>query len=525
MGCVKNCKFLVQPFYFFAFLGSIRRFWGLLFVNLSLIFIDILSIRVKVVILHPFLNICISMKKVLVLACMSLGAMSSVLTSHAQSIPNGGFDNWESAGTSLHTMSDKRTTQRPGEEPTSWNGSSVQLVGSDRVRVNKITEGDNTYVRIDNGKVGCTTAVQPWNGRLSLGETWASFYYEKVLGVIYDVPNLDGPKAANKYSQAGSYDGMEFTYRPDAIRARVSRNNAGENYHIVAYIWNGSDFGDVPADLSYTTSGNIFNRTYEGYVKSWYSLENSDRVLMGKIAKTSGDAHVLASVDYTDNTAHDWKDVIIPLNYNSAYPADERPAKTNVIFCAGDPWDIQTAVDGNTLSVDDVNYVYYSRLDGASFNGINVNELVDFDSDVYEYNLDIAYPDGYDQIAYTIKGQSLDKTVTIDPLWQQYRIDMTVTYTGGNGEGYDVDGKTSHTYTFYFDKLTSGVASLPESMAHVVATAGSVRISAFTGVAEVFTVDGRLVARSEIDGSGEIALAKGIYLVRTGTKTTRVYVR
>ena len=124
-------------------------------------------------------------------------------------------------------------------------------------------------------------------------------------------------------------------------------------------------------------------------------------------------------------------------------------------------------------------------------------------SPVYEYNLDIAYPDGYDQIAYTIKGQSLDKTVTIDPLWQQYRIDMTVTYTGGNGEGYDVDGKTSHTYTFYFDKLTSGVASLPESMAHVVATAGSVRISNFSGVAEVFTVDGRLVARSEIDGNGK----------------------
>lgn len=518
MGCVKNCKFLVQPFYFFAFLGSIRCFWGLLFVNLSLIFIDILSIRVKVVILHPFLNICISMKKVLVLACMSLGAMSSVLTSHAQSIPNGGFDNWESAGTSLHTMSDKRITQRPGEEPTSWNGSSVTLNGLagvdvERIRVNKIVEGENTYVRLDNAKVGCTKDYLNWNGRLSLGETWASFYYEKQFGIIYDVPNLNSGKAANKYSQAGSYDGMAFTYRPDAIRARVSRNNAGENYHIVAYIWNGSDKGDVPGTLS------------TGGVKSWYSLENSDRVLMGKIAKTSGDAHVLASVDYTDNTAHDWKDVIIPLNYNSAYPADERPAKTNVIFCAGDPWDIQTAVDGNTLSVDDVNYVYYSRLDGASFNGINVNEIVDFDSDVYEYNLDIAYPDGYDKIAYTIKGQSLDKTVTIDPLWQQYRIDMTVTYTGGNGEGYDVDGKTSHTYTFYFDKLTSGVASLPESMAHVVATAGSVRISAFTGVAEVFTVDGRLVARSEIDGNGEIALAKGIYLVRTGTKTTRVYVR
>ena len=458
------------------------------------------------------------MKKVLVLACMSLGAMSSVLISHAQSIPNGGFDNWEGAGTSLHTMSDKRITQRPGEEPTSWNGSSVTLNGLagvdvERIRVNKIVEGENTYVRLDNAKVGCTKDYLNWNGRLSLGETWASFYYEKQFGIIYDVPNLNSGKAANKYSQAGSYDGMAFTYRPDAIRAKVSRNNAGENYHIVAYIWNGSAWGDVPGNLS--TDG----------VSSWYSLENSDRVLMGKIAKTSGDAHVLASVDYTDNTAHDWNDVIIPLNYNSAYPADERPAKTNVIFCAGDPWDIQTAVDGNTLSVDDVNYVYYSRLDGVSFNGINVNELVDFDSDVYEYNLDIAYPDGYDKIAYTIKGQSLDKTVTIDPLWQQYRIDMTVTYTGGNGEGYDVDGKTSHTYTFYFDKLTSGVASLPESMAHVVATAGSVRISAFTGVAEVFTVDGRLVARSEIDGNGEIALAKGIYLVRTGTKTSRVYVR
>lgn len=459
------------------------------------------------------------MKKVLVLACMSLGAMSSVLTSHAQSIPNGGFDNWESAGTSLHTMSDSRITQRPGEEPASWNGSSITLNGlanakKEKKRVNKIVEGENTYVRLDNAKVGCTDGILPWNGRLSLGETWASFFYEKPLFVIYDVPTLDGAKAANKYAQAGSYDGMEFTYRPDAIRARVSRNNEGENYHIVAYIWNGSDFGDVPANLSYNNN--------EGYVKSWYSLENSDRVLMGKIAKTSGDAHVLASVDYTDNTAHVWKDLIIPLNYNSAYPADERPAKTNVIFCAGDPWDIQTAVDGNTLSVDDVNYVYYSRLDGVSFSG---HDVEGFDSDVYEYNLDFGYPNGYDEIAYTVKGQSLDKTVTIDPLWQQYRIDMTVTYTGGNGEGYDVDGESSHTYSFYFAEKTSGVDSLPESMARVTATAGSVSISAFTGVAEVFTVDGRLVARSEIDGNGEIALAKGIYLVRTGSKTARVYVR
>ncbi|MGM9841216.1 MAG: hypothetical protein ACI31D_03335 [Candidatus Limisoma sp.] len=448
--------------------------------------------------------------------------MSSSLTSNAQSIPNGSFDKWESAGTSLHTMSDTRTQQRPGEEPTGWNGSSVQLVGSERVRVNKITEGDNTYVRIDNGKVGCTAAVQPWNGRLSLGETWATFYYYS-LAIKYDIPDNSRGDAGNPYSQAGSYDGMEFTYRPDAIRARVSRNNAGENYHIVAYIWNGSAWGDVPGTIGVDNVGSLLNPKYTGYVKDWYSLENSDRVLMGKIATTSGDAHVLASVDYTDNTAHDWKELIIPLNYNSAYPADERPAKTNVIFCAGDPWDIQTAVDGNTLSVDDVNYVYYSRLDAVSFNG---NDVEDFDSEVYEYNLDIAYPNGYDNIAYTVKGQSLDKTVTINPLWEQYRIDMTVTYTGGNGEGYDVDGKTSsHTYTFYFDKQTSGVASLPESLARVTATAGSVRISAFTGVAEVFTVDGRLVARSEIDGNGEIALAKGIYLVRTGSKTARVYVR
>lgn len=464
------------------------------------------------------------MKRVLVLACVSLGAMSSSLTSNAQSIPNGSFDNWEGAGTSLHTMKDKRITQRPGDEPVSWNGSSItlnSLAGSDteRIRVNKIVDGDNTYVRLDNAKVGCTKNYLNWNGRLSLGETWASFNYNKELGIIYDIPNLSGPKAANAFAQAGSYDGMEFTYRPDAIRARVSRNNAGENYHIVAYIWNGSAWGDVPGTLAF--NGNAYSST-DGYISSWYSLENSDRVLMGKIAKTSGDAHVLASVDYTDNTAHDWKDLIIPLNYNSAYPADERPAKTNVIFCAGDPWDIQTAVDGNTLSVDDVNYVYYSRLDGVSFSG---HDVEGFDSDIYEYNLDFGYPNGYDEIAYTVKGQSLDKTVTIDPLWQQLRIDLTVTYTGGNGEGYDVDGESSHTYSFYFAEKTSGVDSLPESMARVTATVGSVSISAFTGVAEVFTVDGRLVARSEIDGNGEIALAKGIYLVRTGSKTARVYVR
>lgn len=514
---MSKCNFWRSPLFFAFFWFDSSFFQAIVCQFVAKIVQNFVNSSESSTFAPDFLLNSISVKKVLVLACVSLGAMSSSFTSNAQSIPNGSFDNWEGAGTSLHTMSDKRTQQRPGDEPVSWNGSSIYLRGLvnkvEKIRVNKIVDSDNTYVRLDNAKVGCTTDYLNWNGRLSLGETWASFYYERKGLIIYDVHNLESGRTANKFAQAGSYDGMEFTYRPDAIRAKVSRNNAGENYHIVAYIWNGSASGDVPGNLS------------TGGVSSWYSLENSDRVLMGKIAKTSGDAHVLASVDYTDNTAHDWKDLIIPLNYNSAYPADERPVKTNVIFCAGDPWDIQTAVDGNTLSVDDVNYVYYSRLDGVSFNGINVNKLVDFDSDVYEYNLDIAYPDGYDNIAYTIKGQSLDKTVTIDPLWQQYRIDMTVTYTGGNGEGYDVDGKTSHTYTFYFDKLTSGVASLPESMAHVVATAGSVRISNFSGVAEVFSVDGSLVARSEIDGNGEIALAKGIYLVRTGTKTTRVYVR
>ena len=48
------------------------------------------------------------------------------LTVGAQQLPNGHFDSWKTACGSTEAFDDKNTfRQRPGVEPESWNGSSV----------------------------------------------------------------------------------------------------------------------------------------------------------------------------------------------------------------------------------------------------------------------------------------------------------------------------------------------------------------------------------------------------------------
>ena len=59
----------------------------------------------------------------------------------------------------------------------------------------------------------------------------------------------------------------------------------------------------------------------------------------------------------------------------------------------------------------------------------------------------------------------------------------------------------------------------------VVARRGAIEVSGFDGVAEVYTVDGRLVAKTTVAGNAQIAASNGIYLVRTPNTVKKVIVR
>lgn len=61
--------------------------------------------------------------------------------------------------------------------------------------------------------------------------------------------------------------------------------------------------------------------------------------------------------------------------------------------------------------------------------------------------------------------------------------------------------------------------------ANVYGANGVVVVNGFEGVVEVFDFTGRLVKSAQVAGNAEVALAKGLYIVRTGAKAVKVVVK
>lgn len=60
---------------------------------------------------------------------------------------------------------------------------------------------------------------------------------------------------------------------------------------------------------------------------------------------------------------------------------------------------------------------------------------------------------------------------------------------------------------------------------NVYGVAGAVKIDGFSGVAEVYSVDGRLVKAQTVSDGSQIDLASGLYIVRAAGKSVKVAVR
>ena len=56
-------------------------------------------------------------------------------------------------------------------------------------------------------------------------------------------------------------------------------------------------------------------------------------------------------------------------------------------------------------------------------------------------------------------------------------------------------------------------------------TSEAVVVNNFSGVVNVYTVDGRLVKSATVGEAGEIALESGLYIVRAGNTVAKVVVK
>ena len=79
----------------------------------------------------------------------------AALAVQAQYLPNGSFDSWKSACGSTDAVGSMR--QRPGVEPTDWNGSSVNQKVSIFSTQKELVFNDGNAVKLQNIYVGVGT--------------------------------------------------------------------------------------------------------------------------------------------------------------------------------------------------------------------------------------------------------------------------------------------------------------------------------------------------------------------------------
>ena len=350
----------------------------------------------------------------------------STLAANAQQLPNVGFDSWgkceETTWTS--TMKDGSFT-RPGYEPTDWNGSSVHPFTSRFTKQVLCIQGTDSgnYAQILNSGVAGNNIP----GYLCIAQPWVF-----VGGTAWG----DAAKYA-KYGDGGSHDSYSFTYRPDALRLRAKRDDTKkpktEISHIIAYLWSGTFKSKVPS--SATTGGAITYGT---------ELDDVDRVVLGRQDddKVTAKGTLIAKLDYEiTSSMSEWTDLLLDLEYVNTTVA---PTKANVICSASDYWTRANIQSGTTLYVDDVDFVYYSRLKSLTIGG----NAISLEDGVYTYNMKGALP-SVSEVVATCKSQWANAAVTVDEA--NYQLKVVVTNQGGK----DSDGKTSHTYILQYVKPTN----------------------------------------------------------------------
>lgn len=349
-------------------------------------------------------------------------AASAALT-NAQQLPNVGFDNWKDAcGTTTwtSTMYNKGADfTRPGAEPADWNGSSVSSFG---VTFEVCAKSENgNYVQLKNKSIVGNNIP----AYLTLSNPW----------VFIGGSNIIDAYGYAAYGDGGSYGGVAFTNRPDAIKLRYQKTQNTEVSHVVAYLWSGEFKSNVPSSA-----------TKNGVYTYGRELIDVDRVVLGRQTENvTATGKLIAKMDkeLSELTA-DWTDLEIPFEY-----LDEKsvPEKMNVIISAADYWTRSNLQANTTLEVDDVDFVYYSTLTALEVNG----ETVELEEGKYEYPMTGSVLPTEEQVVATTKSQFAKAAVTVDA--ENARVRIVVT----NQDGKDVDGETSHTYTLQYEQPAAGV--------------------------------------------------------------------
>lgn len=354
---------------------------------------------------------------------LTLALLAVAGTAGAQQLPNVGFDKWKTACGKTFQASDKSEKQRPGVEPEGWNGSNVkqsvlgQTASEDKLVTQQQSDGRGKYVKLANRRVEKAGVGATAPAYLTFGTPWSY------------------PSGIESYQDGGTFGGIDFKYRPDAIKGMYKRTNVNgktENAHIIVYLW----------------TGTFTSKIGKGGSPS-IRKENVDRAIMGKsnAGTITGDGKLVAFADYEFATTknNDWEEIIVPIAYNDKTTI---PTKMNVVISSADYWtrsniiSTTTGVDGSVLEADDIEFVYYHALNSATYDG---QAIPNFAEETLNYDLSSQV---YDEKKFdcTVKGIGAEAVKS----YNEATGLLTVTVNGNNIS----DDATSKTvYTFQFKKV------------------------------------------------------------------------
>ena len=363
-----------------------------------------------------------NMKKSFLLSGALLLSISA-FTANAQQIPvsNLDFTSWKgTCGTSTWTStmySKGGDFTRPGNEPSEWNGSSVTSFGMNMKTISK----DGTSVKIENYNFNKFGINQTIPGYLTLGTPW----------VFVGGTGIGNANSYAPYGDGGSYGGLSFNYKPDAIKVKYKKTNSGETSHIIAYLWSGEFVSKVPT--SYDKEGNKYTYGRE--------LSNVDRVVLGRQTdNVTKKGTLIASVDYSIAAeTTDWKDEVIELKYQDGVDKTTKVENVNIVFSSSDYWTRANLKGKTSLTIDNTSFVYYSTLTSLKAG----SKTIALKDGVYNYTVVGKMPTEKEVVA-TCKSQFADAAVAVDAA--NYKVTVTVTNQGGK----DVDGATQHVYTLQY---------------------------------------------------------------------------
>ena len=387
------------------------------------------------------------MKKSFLLSGALLLSLSA-FTANAQQIPvsNIDFTSWKgTCGTSTWTStmySKGGDFTRPGDEPSEWNGSSVTSFGMNMKTISK----DGTSVKIENYNFNKFGINQTIPGYLTLGTPW----------VFVGGTGIGNANSYAPYGDGGSYGGLSFNYKPDAIKVKYKKTNNEETSHIIAYLWSGEFVSKVPT--SYDKNGNKYTYGRE--------LSNVDRVVLGRQTdNVTKKGTLIASVDYSIAAeTTDWKDEVIELKYQDGVDKTTKVENVNIVFAASDYWTRANLKGKTSLTIDNTSFVYYSTLTSLKAG----SKTIALQDGVYNYTVTGKMPTKKEVVA-TCKSQFADAAVAVDAA--NYKVTVTVTNQGGK----DVDGATQHVYTLQYTapvvKQYAGILNVEMGGEDVIANA------------------------------------------------------